>query len=105
MTKTEELAELAETLGCTVRRNEPLSAHTTFRIGGACDVMITPDSAEHLAQLVRYARENEVRTLVLGKGSNTLCDDRGFRGAVFLIDKPLGEITVEDAHAIILVVG
>lgn len=95
MTKTEELAVLAETLGCAVKRDEPLSAHTTFRIGGACDVMITPDSAEHLAQLVRFAKENAVRTLVLGKGSNMLCDDKGFRGAVFLIDKQLGEITVE----------
>lgn len=94
LTETERLAEVAEKLGCAVKRGEPLAEHTTFRIGGACDVMITPDSAENLAKLVLLAREYGVRTLVLGKGSNMLCADEGFRGAVFLIDKPLGNIEV-----------
>ncbi len=94
LTETERLAEAAEKLGCAVKRGEPLAEHTTFRIGGASDVMITPDSAENLAKLVLLAREYGVRTLVLGKGSNMLCADEGFRGAVFLIDKPLGNIEV-----------
>lgn len=96
MTVTEELAALAEELGCVVKRGEPLSAHSTFRIGGACDVMIVPDSAEHLSRLVKFSRENGARTFVMGKGSNILFADEGFRGAVFLIDKPLGEFTVEE---------
>ena len=95
MTATEQLAALAEKLGCGVKRGEPLAGHTTFRIGGACDVMITPDSVESLSRLVLLAREYGVRTLVLGKGSNMLCADEGFRGAVLLIGKPLDNISVE----------
>ncbi len=95
MTATEQLAALAEKLGCAVKRNEPLSAHTTFRIGGSCDVMVIPESAESLSKLIVFARENSVPTLVMGKGSNMLCDDEGFRGAVLLIGKPLDRITVE----------
>ena len=96
MTNTEQLAAFAEELGCEVKRGEPLSAHSTFRIGGACDVMITPGSAEQLSLLVKYSRENEVRTFVLGKGSNILFADEGFHGAVFLINKTLGEVEVEE---------
>ena len=79
------LAALAEKLGCGVCENEPLSAHTTFRTGGPCTCMIMPKSAEDLSQLVKFAAENGVRTLVMGKGSNMLCADEGFDGAVLLL--------------------
>lgn len=88
----ERLAELAQQLGCKVYRSEPLSEHTTFRIGGPCTVMIVPDSAESLSKLVRFSSEKGIRTLVMGKGSNMLCADEGFKGAVFLFDNTMGKI-------------
>ena len=90
------LAALAEMLGCGVCENEPLSAHTTFRTGGPCTCMIMPKSAEDLSQLVKFAAENGVRTLVMGKGSNMLCADEGFDGAVLLIGSDFSEITMLD---------
>ena len=90
------LAALAEKLGCGVCENEPLSAHTTFRTGGPCTCMIMPKSAEDLSQLVKFAAENGVRTLVMGKGSNMLCADEGFDGAVLLIGSDFSEITMLD---------
>lgn len=90
------LAALAENLGCGVCENEPLSAHTTFRTGGPCTCMIMPKSAEDLSQLVKFAAENGVRTLVMGKGSNMLCADEGFDGAVLLIGSDFSEITMLD---------
>lgn len=92
----ERLAELAQQLGCKVYRNEPLSEHTTFRIGGPCTVMIVPDNVEDLSKLVRFSSENGLRTLVMGKGSNMLCADEGFKGAVFLFDNTMGEIEQTD---------
>ncbi len=83
-------------LGCGVCENEPLSAHTTFRTGGPCTCMIMPKSAEDLSQLVKFAAENGVRTLVMGKGSNMLCADEGFDGAVLLIGSDFSEITMLD---------
>ncbi len=90
------LAALAEKLGCGVCENESLSAHTTFRTGGPCTCMIMPKSAEDLSQLVKFAAENGVRTLVMGKGSNMLCADEGFDGAVLLIGSDFSEITMLD---------
>ena len=90
------LAALAEQLGCGVCENAPLSAHTTFRTGGPCTCMIMPKSAEDLSQLVKFAAENGVRTLVMGKGSNMLCADEGFDGAVLLIGSDFSEITMLD---------
>ena len=90
------LAALAEKLGCGVCKNEPLSAHTTFRTGGPCTCMIMPKSAEDLSQLIKFAAENGVRTLVMGKGSNMLCSDEGFDGAVLLIGSDFSEITMFD---------
>jgi UDP-N-acetylmuramate dehydrogenase len=86
------IAALAESLGCDVYLNEPLSKHTTFRIGGSCSCMISPKSAEALSQMVKFANNNCLRTLLLGKGSNMLCDDEGFDGVVFLLDSNFSEI-------------
>ena len=92
ITAAEQLAQLAEELGCRVYRNEPLCEHTTFKIGGPCTVMIAPDSVEDLSKLVRFSTEKKIRTLTMGKGSNMLCADEGFNGVVFLFDNSLGEI-------------
>ncbi len=66
----------------TVRRNEPMSAHTTFRTGGAADLYIVPRTTEELAALIRYFTQNELDFFVIGNGSNLLVSDDGYRGAV-----------------------
>ena len=87
-----ELSEFAEELGCTVVRDEPLSRHTTFHIGGPCRLMLIPDSTEDLQKLMAYVGEHNIRTLILGKGSNMLCADEGYDGVVILLDKSIGKI-------------
>ena len=62
--------------------DEPMSAHTTFRIGGAADLFIQPADADALAAAASFVRECGTRYFVLGNGSNVLFDDGGFRGAV-----------------------
>lgn len=91
-TNTEKLLNLALELECRVMYNEPLSEHTTFKVGGKCTAMIDVSSEEALAQLCLAAKEYGVRTLVLGKGSNMLCDDRGFDGVVMLMGSSIDEI-------------
>ena len=67
---------------CSAAENEPMSRHTTFRIGGAADLYFEPHSEEELLFLLRTSKELGIRTLILGRGSNLLFDDAGFRGAV-----------------------
>ena len=58
-----------------VKLNEPLSAHTTFRIGGPCDAMVFPHSVDELAAVVRICKREGLDYFVLGKGSNILVSD------------------------------
>lgn len=60
---------------------EPLSRHTSFRIGGECTVAL-PQSPEALGELVRLAGEQGFPVFVLGNGTNVLCADGGWDGLV-----------------------
>ena len=64
------------------RENEPMAAHTTFRIGGPADVYLVPADEEQLAETVRLLRSEGMRWQILGNGSNVLVADEGIRGVV-----------------------
>ena len=61
-----------------LRRDEPMSRHTTFRVGGPVPVMALPRSTEEINQILSVScLEFGVRPFFMGKGSNLLVDDRG----------------------------
>ena len=73
--------------------NAPMSEHTTFKIGGAADVLIFPSSGKEVAQIIKLANEFKIPCTILGNGSNVLVLDNGIRGAVVkFTDKFLGNI-------------
>lgn len=76
--------------------NEPMSRHTTFRIGGPADYFIMPGTAEELAQVIRLCREAVMPFYIMGNGSNLLVGDKGYRGAVIQIFKRMNEVRVQD---------
>ena len=79
----EAYAKLAARLDQSqLRRDEPLSPYTTFRIGGPADLFYTTQTADDLATAVLAARELAVPYFVLGLGANILIGDKGFRGLV-----------------------
>jgi UDP-N-acetylmuramate dehydrogenase len=63
-------------------RNEPMSLHTSFRIGGPADLYVVATSSQELVELVSLARERDIPYLVIGRGTNILVADKGFRGLV-----------------------
>lgn len=75
------LRELREK-SISVRTNEPLSLHSSFRIGGPAAVAAFPQNAAELITLLCTVKEACVPFAVLGKGSNVLFSDRGFSGVV-----------------------
>ena len=75
-----------------VRMNEPLSSHTTWKIGGPADVLIVPASDEELEAALRLCAAREVPWTVLGRGSNTLVSDKGVRGAVIKLGDGFDEV-------------
>ena len=73
--------------------NEPLSRHSSFRIGGPCALFVTPESADSLRDAYNEAKSEGIRTYILGKGSNILFADEGFDGVIISTEK-LTSVTV-----------
>lgn len=88
------LSDLSAELECGFSFSEPLCEHTTFKIGGPCDLMIFPKSSESLSKLVKTAQTLGIKNMILGNGSNVLFDDNGYRGVIFLIGQDMSEIIV-----------
>lgn len=65
--------------------NEPMSSHTTFRVGGPADVMFFPESAEQVQMAIDAAKEKGIPALVIGNGSNLIVKDGGIRGLVIVL--------------------
>lgn len=68
--------------GDKITRNEPLSKHTYFKLGGPADLFTTAATSDELIDLARAALALKIPYLVLGGGSNVLVLDAGFRGLV-----------------------
>ncbi|MDR7868107.1 MAG: UDP-N-acetylmuramate dehydrogenase [Sporomusaceae bacterium] len=73
--------------------DEPLSKHTTFRIGGPADYLVLPASTREVAAVLVVAREYGMPVTILGNGSNVLVRDKGIRGLVLKFDATMGSIT------------
>ena len=65
-----------------VRRNEPLSRHGTFGVGGPADVWVTLETSDEVLDLVSLCMANEWPLLLVGNGTNVLYADAGARGVV-----------------------
>lgn len=65
-----------------IKQNEPMSRHTSFKIGGNADLYIIPHDMDALIETVRILKETETKRYFLGNATNVLFDDAGFRGAV-----------------------
>lgn len=74
--------------------DEPMSKHTTFRIGGPADIYIEPATSE-VVSLVNLLRNQQVPFLVIGNGSNLLVSDEGIEGVVVSLGKNASEISVD----------
>lgn len=65
--------------------DEPMSRHTSFKIGGNADYFVTVKDVEELKFVLNSARENSIDTFIIGNGTNLLVKDNGFRGAIIKI--------------------
>lgn len=75
--------------------NEPMSAHTTFKIGGAADILITVGNLSELQTVISACKDCGKPYMILGNGSNLLVSDKGIEGAVIALDGDFKEISVE----------
>ncbi len=79
--------------------NEPMAKHTSFRIGGAVEVMAMPENADQLADILKVSKMLDIKPAILGAGTNVLAPDEGIKGLVICLKDALDEISqVDDTH-------
>lgn len=78
-----------------VKLNEPMSAHTTFRIGGPAKYFVSPMDTEELSQVVVLCRAEKVPFFMLGHGSNLLVSDKGMSCVVIQLHKNYSRFTID----------
>lgn len=78
-----------------IREQEPLSAHTTFRIGGPAAYYLIPENRDEVSEALDFAKEKGLPFYVLGRGSNMLFDDEGYPGVIVEIGRGMERMSVE----------
>lgn len=94
------LVELVETLesvsGLCIKRDELMSAHTTFGIGGPADVFVEVETEQALTEALILLKRSGVGWFLLGDGANLLVSDKGIRGVVLHLGGQFDQISCED---------
>lgn len=91
--KFDNLTDRLSELKIEYVKDEPMSRHTTFKIGGNADVLVTVKTTDELKQVLLLANKLNVPYFVLGKGSNLLVSDNGIEGMVISL-ATLNNITI-----------
>ncbi len=77
-----KICTLCDNIGCEYSTDAVLKNYTSFKIGGKADLMVFPDTEEKIISIFKTINENTIPWLIIGKGSNMLVSDDGFRGVV-----------------------
>ena len=79
-----------------VLTDEPLSEHTTFEIGGPADLYVMPEDIDELRDVIDLCREKDLPFFVLGRGSDLLVSDEGYRGVIVGLADGLTGVDVDE---------
>lgn len=91
--------KLCDAIGAaSVREQEPMSAHTTFRAGGPARYFVTPEGEKELAAVLAACREAEKAYYILGNGSNLLVSDAGYPGVMILLGSQFTEVVCPEGE-------
>ena len=88
-----------------LRFDEPMSRHTSFRIGGPVAVMAFPKSAEELAEILKVSALMDITPAILGAGTNVLAPDEGMDGLVVCLKDCMGGMEQLDETTIRVAAG
>lgn len=87
-----KIIELCEKINCSYQIDEPMSRHTTFKIGGNAALVVYPENRQQISQLVKTAKAENIRLLAVGNGSNLLVSDDGIDACVMILDDHYSQI-------------
>ena len=74
--------------------NEYMKNHTSFKIGGSADFLVTPRNVDQIQSLVKILKKEDIPVFVMGNGSNLLVGDKGIRGVVIKLSKNFSNYSI-----------
>ncbi|MCT4507288.1 MAG: UDP-N-acetylmuramate dehydrogenase [Tepidibacter sp.] len=76
--------------------DEPMKNHTSFKIGGPADFLVTPTDEKQLRDIIKYIKQENIPYFLMGNGSNLLVKDGGIRGIVVKIAKNYNKFEINE---------
>lgn len=95
----------------SVKVDEPMKKHISFRVGGPADFLVKPKTEDELSKVIKFAKTKDIPLLVIGNGSNLLVKDGGLRGIVIELSDNFNNYEIEgniikaQAGALLAVLG
>lgn len=99
------ICEFVKNEGISYIENEPMALHTTFKIGGPARLAVFPKNENEISEVIKKCKEENVRYMVVGNGSNLLVADEGIDAVVILLGKEFGEVKLIDDTTIFAEAG
>lgn len=65
--------------------DEPMKRHTSFKVGGPADILVTPNTMDHLGKILEICKKHSIPFFIMGNGTNLIVRDKGIRGVVIKI--------------------
>ena len=94
MSKYDLIYDFAIKNNCSAVYNEPMSRHTSFKIGGGAALFVEPGDDSAMIAVINKCREENIRTFILGNGSNLLVSDEGIDAVVIYVNRDDDGISV-----------
>ncbi len=95
-----KICEYVKNAGISYAENEPMALHTTFKIGGPARLAVFPKSEDEISDVIKKCKEENVRYMVIGNGSNLLVADEGIDAVVIILGKDFGEVKLLDDETV-----
>lgn len=96
----EKIINLAKDLNCDVLKDEKMSSHTSFKIGGKADLFLIIKDENTLLKILQELNLQDIPFFVIGNGSNLLISDDGIKGVVLKLSGEFNEISLVDHETI-----
>ena len=87
MVKYDHIKDLLKKKSIMFIENEPMSKHTSFKIGGYCKILAYPNDISQVRDIIKICKDNNILHVVIGRGSNLLVSDSGFDGVAICSNK------------------
>ncbi len=100
-----KICEYVKNAGILYAENEPMALHTTFKIGGPARLAVFPKSEDEISDIIKKCKEENVRYMVIGNGSNLLVADEGIDAVVIILGKDFGEVKLLDDETVFAEAG